>query len=32
MAYVRSFEMVNQTGHVGNYLFFCTRNLQAGST
>ncbi len=29
MAYVRSFEMVNESGHVGNHLFFCTRNLQA---
>ncbi|GCE45083.1 hypothetical protein Rhow_001110 [Rhodococcus wratislaviensis] len=29
MAYVRSFGMVNSTGHIGNYLFFCTRNLQA---
>ena len=28
-AHVRSFEMVNETGHIGNYLFFCTRNLQA---
>jgi three-Cys-motif partner protein len=27
--YVRSFEMVKEDGHVGNYLFFCTRNLQA---
>jgi three-Cys-motif partner protein len=29
MAYVRSFEMVNESGHVGNHLFFCTRDLQA---
>lgn len=29
MAHVRSFEMVNETGHVGNHLFFCTRDLQA---
>lgn len=29
MAHVRSFEMVNEKGRVGNYLFFCTRNLQA---
>ncbi|MBA2952127.1 three-Cys-motif partner protein TcmP [Nocardioides sp. MAH-18] len=28
-AYVRSFAMVNQGGHIGNYMFFCTRNLQA---
>ena len=28
-AHVRSFAMVNETGHIGNYLFFCTRNLQA---
>jgi three-Cys-motif partner protein len=28
-AHVRSFTMVNETGHIGNYLFFCTRNLQA---
>ncbi|MER7797490.1 three-Cys-motif partner protein TcmP [Microbacterium sp. NPDC096154] len=25
--YVRSFEMVNATGHTGHYLFFCTRHL-----
>jgi three-Cys-motif partner protein len=25
--YVQHFEMVNATGHTGNYLFFCTRNL-----
>lgn len=28
-AHVRSFAMVNETGHIGNYLFFCTRNLGA---
>ncbi|SDL33849.1 three-Cys-motif partner protein [Nocardioides sp. YR527] len=28
-AHVRSFAMVNKTGHIGNYLFFCTRNLDA---
>src|SRR5215218_9103609 len=28
MAYVRSFEMVKVSGHVGNHLFFCTRDLQ----
>lgn len=28
-AHVRSFAMVNSSGHVGNYLFFCTRNLRA---
>lgn len=28
-AHVRSFAMVNETGHVGYYLFFCTRDLQA---
>jgi three-Cys-motif partner protein len=28
-AHVRSFAMVNETGHVGHHLFFCTRNLQA---
>lgn len=28
-AYVRSFAMVNDSGHIGNYMFFCTRNLQA---
>lgn len=27
--YVRSFAMVRGTGHVGYYLFFCTRDLQA---
>ena len=25
--YVQSFEMVNQTGHTGYYLFYCTRNI-----
>lgn len=28
-AHVRSFAMVNESGHIGNYLFFCTSNLQA---
>lgn len=28
-AYIRSFEMVNKSGHTGSYLFFCTRNDQA---
>jgi three-Cys-motif partner protein len=28
-AYVRSFAMINRSGHIGNYLFFCTRDLQA---
>lgn len=28
-AHICSFEMVNQTGHTGSYLFFCTRNDQA---
>lgn len=28
-AHIRSFAMVNDSGHVGNYMFFCTRNLQA---
>lgn len=28
-AYVRSFAMVNDSGHIGNYMFFCTRNLRA---
>lgn len=28
-AHVRSFAMLNETGHVGNYLFFGTRNLKA---
>lgn len=27
--HVRSFAMVNDGGRVGNYMFFCTRNLQA---
>lgn len=26
---VQSFEMVNASGHTGNYLFFCTRDRQA---
>ncbi|MBD3757074.1 MAG: three-Cys-motif partner protein TcmP [Microbacterium sp.] len=26
--YVQSFEMVNSSGHTGNYLFFCTRHLK----
>ena len=25
--YVQSFGMINETGHTGNYLFFCTRSL-----
>lgn len=29
MAHVQSFAMVNEKGRIGNYLFFCTRNLQA---
>lgn len=28
-AHVRSFAMLNETGHIGNYLFFGTTNLQA---
>lgn len=28
-AHVQSFAMVNDTGHIGNYMFFCTRDLQA---
>ncbi|MBO9523513.1 MAG: three-Cys-motif partner protein TcmP [Nocardioidaceae bacterium] len=28
-AHVRSFAMVNEKGRIGNYLFFCTRDLQA---
>jgi three-Cys-motif partner protein len=28
-AHVRSFAMVNDSGHIGNYMFFCTRNLRA---
>lgn len=28
-AHVRSFAMVNDTGHIGNYMFFCTRNRRA---
>ncbi|MBU8813195.1 three-Cys-motif partner protein TcmP [Mycolicibacterium goodii] len=28
-AHVCSFEMVNQSGHTGSYLFFCTRDDQA---
>lgn len=28
-AHVRSFAMLNENGHVGNYLFFGTKNLQA---
>lgn len=28
-AYVQSFAMVNRGGRVGNYMFFCTRNLTA---
>lgn len=28
-AHVRSFAMVPDHGHIGYYLFFCTRNLQA---
>lgn len=28
-AYVRSFAMVRESGHIGYYLFFCTRDLQA---
>ncbi|GMA19774.1 three-Cys-motif partner protein TcmP [Arsenicicoccus piscis] len=27
--YVRSFGMINQRGHTGNYLFFCTNHLLA---
>ena len=28
-AHVRSFAMLNEKGHIGNYLFFGTKNLQA---
>lgn len=28
-AHICSFEMVNKSGHVGSYLFFCTRDDQA---
>lgn len=28
-AHVQSFAMINESGHIGNYMFFCTRNLQA---
>lgn len=28
-AYVQSFAMVNKGGRIGNYMFFCTRNLKA---
>lgn len=28
-SYVQSFAMVNKQGHIGNYMFFCTRDAQA---